>query len=149
VGSLRRRALGPHGEAGGPALYKLLGASRSEVPVYASGGWLVPLDELVQEALDYKAQGFRHYKMKVGCADVREDLGRVEAVRSALGDGVEVMVDANQGWTVKKSIAVAPRLLEMGVRWLESRFPRGITAVRRRYGRAPRSRSWRANPSSR
>ena len=109
-------------QAGLP-LYKLLGASRSEVPVYASGGWLVPLDELVQEALDYKAQGFRHYKMKVGCADVREDLGRVEAVRSALGDGVEVMVDANQGWTVKKSIAVAPRLLDLGMTWLEEPVP--------------------------
>lgn len=105
-------------QAGLP-VYKLLGAFRKEVPVYASGGWLVPLEELVREALDYKAQGFRRYKMKVGCADYREDLRRIEKVRAALGDGVEVMVDANQGWTVKKSIAIAPRLLELGVTYLE------------------------------
>ena len=105
-------------QAGLP-LYKLLGAFRSEVPVYASGGWLVPLDELVQEALSYKAQGFRYYKMKVGCADYREDLERIEKVRTALGDEVEVMIDANQGWTVKKCIAAAPRLLELGVNYLE------------------------------
>jgi L-talarate/galactarate dehydratase len=105
-------------QAGLP-LYKLLGAFRTEVPVYASGGWLIPLPELVREALEYRAQGFRHYKMKVGCADVREDLKRIEKVRAALGDGVEVMIDANQGWTVKKSIAIAPHLLDLGVTWLE------------------------------
>jgi L-alanine-DL-glutamate epimerase-like enolase superfamily enzyme len=49
-------------------------------------GWLVPLDELVQEALEYKAQGFRHYKMKVGCADVgRTSGGRRPGPRSATG----------------------------------------------------------------
>lgn len=105
-------------QAGLP-LYRLLGAFRNEVPVYASGGWLIPLDELVQEALSYKAQGFRHYKMKVGCADYREDLKRIEKVRAALGDEVEVMVDANQGWTVKKCIAIAPLLLDLGVTYLE------------------------------
>jgi L-alanine-DL-glutamate epimerase-like enolase superfamily enzyme len=105
-------------QAGLP-LYKLLGACRSEVPVYASGGWLIPLEELIREALNYKAQGFRHYKMKVGCADYREDLRRIEKVRDALGDGIELMIDANQGWTVKRSIALAPRLLEMGVTYLE------------------------------
>jgi L-alanine-DL-glutamate epimerase-like enolase superfamily enzyme len=100
-------------------LFKLLGAFRNQVPVYASGGWLIPLEELVREALNYKAQGFRHYKMKVGCVDYREDLKRIEKVRTALGDGVEVMIDANQGWTVKKSIAIAPRLLDLGVTYLE------------------------------
>jgi L-alanine-DL-glutamate epimerase-like enolase superfamily enzyme len=105
-------------QAGLP-LYKLLGALRSQVPVYASGGWLGPLEELIREALDYQAQGFRRYKMKVGCADYREDLQRIEEVREALGGGIELMVDANQGWTVKKSIAIAPRLLDMGVTYLE------------------------------
>jgi len=105
-------------QAGLP-LYRLLGAARHEVPVYASGGWLIPLGELIEEALGYKAQGFRHYKMKVGCADHREDLRRIEKVRTALGDGVEVMVDANQGWTVKQSIAIAPALMELGVSYLE------------------------------
>lgn len=105
-------------QAGLP-LCKLLGAFRNEVPVYASGGWLIPLDELVQEALDYKAQGFRQYKMKVGCADFREDLKRIEKIKAALGEGVELMIDANQGWTVKKSIRIAPRLLDMGVTYLE------------------------------
>jgi L-alanine-DL-glutamate epimerase-like enolase superfamily enzyme len=58
------------------------------------------------------------------------------------------MVDANQGWTVKKSIAIAPRLLDLGVRRLEEPVPRGIDG-QAEIRRAPRSRSWRANPHAR
>jgi L-alanine-DL-glutamate epimerase-like enolase superfamily enzyme len=124
------------GKQTGLPLYKLLGGFRREVPVYASGGWLIPIEELVEEALKYKAQGFRRYKMKVGCRDYREDLIRIEKVRSALGDEVEVMVDANQGWTVKKSISIAPLLLDSGVTYLEepvaARDFRGHSEIRER-----------------
>ncbi len=103
----------------GLPLYKLLGAFRTEVPVYASGGWLIPVSDLVDEALAYKEQGYRRYKMKVGCADYREDLRRIAKVREAVGDGMEIMVDANQGWSVKHAIAVSSGLAELGVNYLE------------------------------
>jgi L-alanine-DL-glutamate epimerase-like enolase superfamily enzyme len=57
--------------------------------------------------------------MKVGFPDFRKDLGCIEKVRAAVGDGVEIMVDANQGWSVKKAITAAPYLLDLGVTYLE------------------------------
>ena len=100
-------------------LYKILGAHSTEVPVYVSGGWLIPLEDLIQEAVAYKEQGYKCYKMKLGCKDYHEDLHRVKCVKEALGDSVEVYVDVNQGWSVKKAIMIAPMLRDLGVTYLE------------------------------
>ena len=45
---------------------------------------------------DYRAQGFGALKMKVG-KSLREDVERVRAVREAIGDDCELMVDAEHG----------------------------------------------------
>ena len=103
----------------GLPLYKLLGAQSNEVTVYASGGWLIPLEELVCEAQEYKDAGYRQYKMKVGCPDAVEDLRRIEKVKAVFGDSAEVMIDANQGWNVKKCVALEKELIALGVRYLE------------------------------
>lgn len=100
-------------------LYKLLGAERSQVPVYASGGWLIPEDDLVKEALGYKQQGYTVYKMKLGCKDYREDLHRIRAVQEACGENFEIYVDINQGWSPKQAVMIAPLLRDMGVTYLE------------------------------
>lgn len=100
-------------------LYKLLGAHRTEVPVYASGGWLYPERELVEEAYGYKQQGYKIYKMKLGCKDYREDLHRIRAVQEACGEDFEIYVDINQGWSSKKAMMIAPLLRDMGITYLE------------------------------
>ena len=100
-------------------VYKMLGAQTDEIAVYASGGWLYPIEELVEEALAFKALGYRHYKMKVGCPDYHDDIKRIEAVRGALGDGVELMLDVNQGWDVKKAVMLSGLLQDMGITYLE------------------------------
>lgn len=103
----------------GMPLYQLLGAFRTSVPVYVSGGWIGPLDELLEEARNYRDAGYRHFKMKLGCPDVREDLRRIAALRDMLGDSMEIMVDLNQGWSVKKVVDTAPLLRELGVTYME------------------------------
>ncbi|MBQ5951175.1 MAG: mandelate racemase/muconate lactonizing enzyme family protein [Lachnospiraceae bacterium] len=105
-------------EAGMP-LYKLLGARTDTLPVYGSGGWLVPQEEMIQEALDFKAQGYTRYKLKLGFPDWRTDVARLTALRAAVGDDFEIMVDVNQGWTVKQALRIAPYLSELGISYLE------------------------------
>ncbi len=106
--------------AAGMPLHRLLGSARAELPVYAQGGWLAdPVEHVVEEALDFQAQGFRHYKMRVGSPDWRADLRRVERVRDALDDDMRLMVDANQGWTVLDALAAARELDQLDVYWLE------------------------------
>jgi len=58
------------------------------------------VEQLVDEAVAAKAAGFRGAKMKVGRPSIAEDVARLSKVRAAVGDAFEVMVDANQAFTV-------------------------------------------------
>lgn len=104
----------------GLPLFRLLGSMRNSLPVYATGGWLTySKEELVEEALGFAERGFRHYKMKVGNADWRTDVERVDHVLDAVGDVMALMVDANQAWTVPQAIAAGRELHQLGVTWFE------------------------------
>jgi L-alanine-DL-glutamate epimerase-like enolase superfamily enzyme len=109
-------------EAGLP-LYRYLGAHRTELPAYASAVNLaLGLDELVEQMAGYRAQGFAALKMKVG-ASLREDVERVRAVREAVGDGCELMVDANMAWDVAEAGRRLRALEPLGPAWLEEPLP--------------------------
>jgi L-alanine-DL-glutamate epimerase-like enolase superfamily enzyme len=112
------------GQRAGMPLYRMLGAVTDRVPVYLSGGWLsYPVSELVADVTSAKERGFRHYKMKVGSADWRADIARVEKVVAAAGDAVQVMVDVNQAWDVGTAIQAGRALQSLGVDWLEEPVP--------------------------
>jgi L-alanine-DL-glutamate epimerase-like enolase superfamily enzyme len=93
------------GKITGQPAHRLLGGFRDTVPVYAAGGYYqqgkTP-EELGKELLGFVEQGFRHVKMKVGGwvfgVSLQEDVKRVKAARDAVGDDVELMVDANNAW---------------------------------------------------
>ncbi|MCY4108975.1 MAG: mandelate racemase/muconate lactonizing enzyme family protein [Chloroflexi bacterium] len=107
----------------GLPLFKLLGPCRESIPIYGSGGWTsFTQDELVEEQTGYVERGMRRVKMKVGMdfgSRTREDLSRLRAVREAVGDDVEIYIDANNGYTAKQAIGLAPRFQEYDVGWLE------------------------------
>ncbi|MDF9750519.1 mandelate racemase/muconate lactonizing enzyme family protein [Arthrobacter sp. ES3-54] len=102
-------------------LAQLLGAHRDSVPCYnTSGGYLsTPIDELVANAQASLAAGIGGIKIKVGQPDRRLDLSRVAAVRSALGEDVPLMVDANQQWNRTTAIRMGLALEEHGLTWIE------------------------------
>ena len=56
----------------------------------------------VRHANLYKRQGFKVIKVKVGL-DVDEDINRIEKIRKELGNGIKIVVDANQGYTFKEA----------------------------------------------
>src|SRR5437762_3085962 len=80
----------------GLPLWKAAGGARAAVPVYTTeGGWLhLDADALVAQTLEAKEAGFRGAKIKVGRPHVSEDVARLSAVREAVGDAFELMVDA-------------------------------------------------------
>ncbi len=84
----------------GLSLAKLLGSHRDSVRCYnTSGGFLhTPLDQLLVNAAASVERGIGGIKLKVGQPDGKIDIQRVSAVREKLGDGVPLMVDANQQW---------------------------------------------------
>ncbi|MFD2720612.1 mandelate racemase/muconate lactonizing enzyme family protein [Hymenobacter monticola] len=104
----------------GQPIWKVLGTSRTEVPIYGSGGWIsYSVEELIGEVSGYKARGFRAVKIKVGKPDWREDLERLRLVREAVGLDIGIMMDANQGMTVPNALALARAARELNIQWFE------------------------------
>ena len=84
-------------QALGIPLYQALGAVRSSVRGYASGGW-APGEEAEAELAGYAAKGFTAAKMRVVGRDgfsIAKCVRRVKAARRGLGPDVELMVDAH------------------------------------------------------
>jgi L-alanine-DL-glutamate epimerase-like enolase superfamily enzyme len=112
------------GKAVGWPLYKLLGGAARPIAAYAGGvslGFQDPKD-LVAEAKVHVDAGYKAIKLRLG-DNVRDDLKRVEAARDAFGEDVEILTDANIGYSVEDVRRVMPALEELGVRWLEEPFP--------------------------
>jgi L-alanine-DL-glutamate epimerase-like enolase superfamily enzyme len=111
------------GKALGLPLYRLLGGARKAIPAYAGGVSLgyQPTAPLVQEAGDAIGQGYKALKLRVGDS-VPRDVERLRAVRKAF-DGVEILTDANIGYSVEDVRRVMPVMDELGVGWLEEPFP--------------------------
>lgn len=111
------------GKAANMPLYRLLGGSRRRIPAYAGGIALgfQPPASLVEEAREYVERGYRAVKLRLG-DNAREDIARVQAVRAALGDEIEILTDANTNYTLADARRVIPALAEARVAWLEEPF---------------------------
>ncbi len=109
-------------KAAGQPLWSLLGGHKDgKVLSYnTDGGWLnYSVDELCREMDAIIDAGWRAVKMKVGLPDPREDYRRVQAVRKHLGDGIDLMIDANQIWDLTTAATWGARMEEFDLRWLE------------------------------
>ena len=108
-------------------VYRLLGGpTRTEIPAYASAlGYSIQPDNVARIAREMVAQGYRATKwfFRDGPADGPEGMARnlelAETLRAAVGDDVDVMLDAWSSWDVPYSISMAERLADYNVRWLE------------------------------
>lgn len=111
------------GKAAGIPVMQLLGVHSARLRCYATGGYYregQTTEELVREMEGYVEQGFTAVKMKVGRMEPREDAARLRAVRRALGDDVEILLDANGGWPdAPTAIAAMRRLEEYRPYWIE------------------------------
>ena len=109
----------------GLPLWQAAGGAQRKVPVYTTeGGWLHhPAQQLVDEAKAAKAEGFRGAKFKVGKPSIAEDVARLSAVRAAVGDAFEVMIDANQAFTVSEARRRAHAYAPLALAWFEEPLP--------------------------
>jgi L-alanine-DL-glutamate epimerase-like enolase superfamily enzyme len=109
----------------GLPLHVMAGGAQARIPLYTTeGGWLhIDKAKLVEEAAEAKRQGFLGAKIKVGKPQVGEDVARLEAVRKAVGGGFEIMVDANQGFTVAEAVRRARHYEALDIAWFEEPLP--------------------------
>ena len=103
----------------GVPLAALLGAARDSVPVYGSGGFTsMPVEELEAQLGAWAMEGFSRVKMKVG-RQPGADPARVAAARRAVGDDVELFVDANGAYSRKEALLFSGVFAQEGVSWFE------------------------------
>jgi L-alanine-DL-glutamate epimerase-like enolase superfamily enzyme len=133
----------------GLPLVELLGAARDAIDAYGSGGFCSYDDSRLASQLGGWAQlGARAVKLKVG-REPERDVHRVEVARDAVGDGVELYVDANGAFAPPRALAFAERVAPLGVTWFEepvtsdapdqlrllrSRMPAPVRVVAGEYG---------------
>ena len=105
-------------------LYRSLGDDRlvRSVPVNATIGDK-PTAETVEAARAAVGEGFDCLKLKVGVRPVEEDVERLQAVREAVGDGVELRADANGAWSVEEAEQAFEAFGALGVEYVEQPLP--------------------------
>lgn len=108
----------------GRPLHIEAGGAQKSVPLYTTeGGWLhIDTAALIEDALRAREAGFGGSKVKVG-RPPKEDVSRLSAVREAVGDGFEIMVDGNQGATVDEAIRRARLYEPLDLAWYEEPLP--------------------------
>lgn len=98
------------------------GRIRNKVAVYATGLYYTKDEfpnKLLNEARGYVDAGFKGMKTKVGGLAVAEDVKRVAALRQAIGDEIQLMVDANEGYNATTAIRIGHQLTDLNLLWFE------------------------------
>jgi L-fuconate dehydratase len=89
-------------------------------PAYmTSAGWMgYSNDQVRRLLLNALAQGWTHFKMKVG-RNPDEDRRRAALIREEIGWKRKLMMDANQVWDVPQAIAYMGELKRFAPHWIE------------------------------
>lgn len=129
------------GKACGQPLYKLWGGYTDRVRAYASCMEVRSGEQRAEDALARLEEGWRAIKLRIHDWTLAEDIRQVEKVRQAVGNRMEIMVDANQAqvpgvlptiilggpepvWDFQRALDTARELQRLGVRWLEEPLDR-------------------------
>jgi len=123
------------GKACSQPLYKIWGGVKDRVPAYASLIQLSTPEERARLAGQLVQDGWQAIKLRLHHPTIKEDIRTVEAVRTAVGDAVTIMADANQAqssgdwqpgvlWDFRRAVETARQLERLDCFWLEEPLPR-------------------------
>lgn len=107
--------------AGMPVYTYLGGAVKDRLQFNAWIG-ILPPDEAAKETLQWKTQGFRSAKIKVG-GNIEADRDRVKAIREAVGADFNLRIDANAGYDADTSIKLASMVAPFNLQLFEQPVP--------------------------
>jgi len=107
----------------GEPVWRLLGGAKNKVPAYITFGLReYSVDQLVEVAKGFVRYGQNKLKMVVGingAEDPAEDARRIGAVRDAVGENVELMIDANYQFSFNRAFELAKRAEPYRLSWFE------------------------------
>lgn len=94
-------------------VYKLLGGYRTEMYTDITISVNDP-EEMAKDSLEAVEKGFNILKIKVG-KNIQLDLERLTEIQSAVGNGIKLRLDANQGWNYKEAIHAIYKMENKGL----------------------------------
>jgi mandelate racemase len=100
------------------SLLSLLGGSSRPIPAYGAVGYDGP-KQSGSVAEDWARRGFKGVKAKIGYPTVAEDRAVIQAIRSAAGPDIAIMVDYNQSLTPADAVQRLRPLEDEGLTWIE------------------------------
>ena len=107
----------------GEPVWRLLGGAKKKVPAYITFGLLeFDRDQLVEMATRFVKEGQDKLKMVVAINDAddpAEDAARVKAVREAIGDKIQRMMDANYLFPFNRALELAKKVEQYEISWFE------------------------------
>jgi mandelate racemase len=108
-------------KAAGLPLCVLLGGTVGPVKSYNSNGlWLRQPEAVADEALELRDEGgFAALKLRLGRERAADDIATLDAVRKAVGDGVDLMVDFNQGLNLAEALRRCHMIDNDDLAWIE------------------------------
>ncbi|NWF57733.1 MAG: enolase [Syntrophaceae bacterium] len=107
--------------ARGVPLWEMLGGNSHRLSV----SWMLgirSIPEMVREAVEMRAGGFKAFKVKVG-TDPEKDVQVIRALRENLGSDVLLYVDANMAYSVSTAVRTLKRMEEHGLAFVEEPVP--------------------------
>jgi D-galactarolactone cycloisomerase len=110
------------GKAAGLPVWRLLGGENRPLHTYATGGYYrpgTPNSAYAEEMARFLDLGYRAVKLKTGAGSAVEEAARVAAVRAALGEAPDLMLDMNAPYDLPECIDFAKRVEPQRVFWLE------------------------------
>jgi D-galactarolactone cycloisomerase len=98
-------------------VHRLLGTAQNSVRAYYAPSLKHP-DLAIKEAIQATKLGYTAIKLRVD-GDLKSAVSLVSQVRAAVGDSMDLMVDANMSYDRRGALALAKEFQDLGVFWLE------------------------------
>jgi L-alanine-DL-glutamate epimerase-like enolase superfamily enzyme len=118
------------GKAAGLPVHRLLGTYRDRIPAYFSSGHHARPEDYADEALHWREQGWKGYKVHPARAwhegpaiPVAADIEVCRAVREAVGADMALMLDSTWGYSYTEALEVGRAIQELDFHWYEDPLP--------------------------
>jgi L-alanine-DL-glutamate epimerase-like enolase superfamily enzyme len=110
------------GKVANMPIHRLLGTCRESAPAYPSSAFMPAPQDYAKEALYYKSQGWKAYKIHPH-AKPDEDIEISRAVRKAVGDDMVLMLDSCWAYGYEDAVRVGRAIEELDYYWYEDPLP--------------------------
>ena len=104
-------------KAANQPLYKYLGGEKKAIESDLTIGIDTP-ENMAATAITFKEKGVTIIKVKLGKKAI-EDIERIKQIRSAIGYGIKLRIDANQGWTYDDAVIALTALGQYEIEFCE------------------------------